>query len=352
MPMMKRPDDQKVLCVLCDEADTSDNATLGTMLRSEAPGHGSSISQMASVAGNQMKPIEHVPVSIGTKNMTNVAIPRQRAPIDPEPANDTISLPPINRKKNGRKKPNHSSARSCVSVMEPPSYINAPSMQSSQRLQHRRLSVDDSDSSRSVGHHSVVSHQWKMTTESCPRCSTPMLKNAYDNTHHCHSCGAVVTNSFNTSLVDYDNEGGKNPFVLAHQEMISSPRSMTQQPPQPAFYDYQPSANPPRPIGQGVYSFHRNDQMNQPLQQLGQTQTLSLHSMNLPTPNHMRNHRFNDPTPNHNRMRQNDHHRHYVKENSYGDANMSHRQITAADKAKQQMEEGLSAMRRKMLNYN
>jgi hypothetical protein len=76
--------------------------------------------------------------------------------------------------------------------------------------------------------------------------------------------------------------------------------------------------------------------------------------MNLPTPNPMRNHHFNDPTPNHNRMRQNNpqqQHHYYVKENSYGEANMSH-QMTAADKAKQQMEDGLSAMRRKMLNYN
>ncbi|KAL3774288.1 hypothetical protein ACHAWO_011236 [Cyclotella atomus] len=117
MPMMKRPDDQKVLCVVCDEADTSDNATLGTMLRSEAPGHGSVISQMRSVAGSQiMKPIEPVPASIGTKNMTNIhiAAPRQRAPIDPEPANDAVSLPPINRsKKKEKKRLKHSSARSC-----------------------------------------------------------------------------------------------------------------------------------------------------------------------------------------------------------------------------------------------
>jgi uncharacterized Zn finger protein (UPF0148 family) len=390
MPMMKRPDDQKVLCVVCDEADTSDNATLGTMLRSEAPGHGSVISQMRSVAGSQiMKPIEPVPASIGTKNMTNIhiAAPRQRAPIDPEPANDAVSLPPINRSKKKEKKRSkhssarscvsvveppsyikapttqsnqpfhHSSARSCVSVVEPPSYIKAPTTQSNQPFNHRRMSANDSDCSRSVGHQSVVSHQWKMTKESCPRCSTHMMKNAYENTHHCHSCGTVVANSFNTaSLVDYDNEGGqKNPFVLAHQEMISSPRAMTQSQKQqhPTFYDYQPSTNPLRPVGQGLYSFHRDEQIN-PLQRRGHTQTLSLHFMNLPTPNPMRNHHFNDPTPNHNRMRQNNpqqQHHYYVKENSYGEANMSH-QMTAADKAKQQMEDGLSAMRRKMLNYN
>lgn len=361
MPMMKRPDDFKVLCVVCDEADTSDNATLGTMLRSEVSEQGPAaiVSQMRPVADCSMKPFDHVPTSIGARNMTNVAVPKpntpkQRTPIDPEPE-DAASVH-TSRSTQKKTQRNHSPARSRVSVIEPPTYVvNAAHTQPNQR----RISTS-STCSRSIGNHSIVSHQWKMTRHGCPRCNTHMMMNAYDNSHHCHSCGTVVSGPAQstfyssdasvTSLLDFDNNtgdngGNKNPFVIAHQQMISSPRSMTIPSQQQTFY--QPSAQQSNGA-QRIYSFSHNQQANMPLQQRGHHQALSLNTVDPPTPNRMRNNYFNDPTPNHNRIRRSQPKQYYSVgiENSFGDANMSHQQMTTVDEAKQRTANVQNVMRR------
>lgn len=379
MPMMKRPDDQKILCVACDESDLSDNATLGTMLRSEAPRQESIavVSQMRSVAGNQNETFDRLPTSIGTRSMTNVDVPKQRAPIDPEPEDAASAHTNRSKKKVQPKHSTLSPAKGRV-TMEPPPYVNALPQQPNDHAHQRQMSTS-SNYSRSAGTYSFVSHQWKITKQSCPRCSTHMMMNAYDNSNHCHSCGTVLSGpapskarhstsdetaaSFLDSIhiVD-DNAGKENPFVLAHRQMITSPRSMPvpiqgarPMPRQQPIYQMPQVQQSHAP--QRIYSFSHVHDSAKPLQQRAQNQTLRIHTVDHPTPNTMTIHHFNDPTPNHNRMTRSQpqhYHSHVgVKENSYGDANMRKQHMSSVDETKLQiLENAQNAMRRNVLYHN
>jgi ribosomal protein L37AE/L43A len=286
--------------------------------------------------------------------MTYIAVPKQRKPIDPEPVE---SLGGFRDEKQKKRHPRHSSARSVVSL---------PPKRSNGNAHHRRMSQNIC-SSRSVGPQSIVSEQWMLTKQCCPRCNMNMMRNGYNDSYHCHSCGTIVCASAQNPSIYVDelisihklpesngekdsNIVEKNPFVLAHQQMIASPRAMAM----PHQLDSQ--VHPPFGFDESIYSFAQNHH-NPTLHQGGLYQSLSLNACELPTPNHSRHELFNQPTPNKNRKQIKNHQYFYhpidFKENSYGDSNLSkNEEMSAVDEAKLRMENAQNVMKKKILYYN
>ncbi|KAL3796666.1 hypothetical protein HJC23_009966 [Cyclotella cryptica] len=388
MPMMVRPDDGELLCVVCDETDAMDNATLGTMPYSVDSDHNNSTirggsSSVDIPSGNNTKPIDPEPegsIRPLIEPETNVVASANKAkPIDPEPLD---ALEPSSKPMPRRAKSKHALASDSISL-EPSSLANLPPMHMHNEM-HQRWGASNVDMRPAL----PPNQQWLMANQGCPRCNLPMTGNAFDNKQHCPSCGMIVYNPAQTSffapkattythvqrvsLLDDDshagiNSGDVNPFSLAHQRMISNQHTITlkhhgttgnpklQQSFGRAF-DPQNSVAISKFSHVAQSSFSQNLRTTHSLNR-GHPQSFGLHSVEHPTPNRMIA-QFNAPTPNANRMKKNEpQHNIYNniehKENSYGDANMGYHKkpLTAVEEAKIRMENAQNAVRTKNLHY-
>ena len=357
MPMMIRPDDNKLMCVLCDEADATDNATLGTML---------------SMSTREAKRITHVPTSIDTRKMTNIAVPRTR-PIDPEPFEALESMSIVTSQKVHAHY-NNLSERSWVS--------DAPTRQSKYSAHQHKISSANSTYSRSRPNstYSNDSQKWMIAKHSCPMCSTTMMLNRYDSNHHCITCGAtfplpVQTKHHYDDTLWFDpsihntsiNASTKNPFSIAHEQLISQNQGEKVIPNQQHVFKQYPTVpqqnhHMPRSFAGNGFSFTNHEYTS--LQQPGHQQSIGLHSIQPPTPNYSRDltNYFNDPTPNYNRLRNRMSKKQFysdvgsavsVKENSFGNANIYRQKpLSSVYEAKSRMENAQNATRREFLHYN
>jgi len=390
MPMMVRPDDGELLCVVCDEADVMDNATLGTIPHSVASDHktsrnGGIASTVDMYSGNKTKPIDPEPdgcIPPLIEPGTNVVIPANKSkPIDPEPL-DTLEH--CSMIKQRRTKSNHVFAGDSISL-EPPASVADPPLMHTHNEVHRMWGTTNSEI-RPALPPTNAHQQWLMASQGCPRCNLPMTRNAYDNEEHCRSCGMIFydparTNfvagpkatSYNhmhdVSLLDNDsnagiNSGDVNPFSLAHQMMISSQplkhHGITANPQQQQSFgrlafDPQNNVAPSKLMHAGPSSLSQNPRTTHRLNP-GHQQSFRHHSVEPPTPNRMRS-QFNAPTPNANRMKRNEPQHIYsnleVKENSYGEANMGYQKkpLTAVEEAMIRIEKAQNAIRTKNLHY-
>jgi hypothetical protein len=332
MPMMIRPDDHEVLCVMCDEIDAAGNATVISMLPSTDTQHQTSKPlASAAIPGGKTKPIDPDDDSVAPSVLTSTT--GRGKPIDPEP----------------------------VCELELPSYVKS-------KKTHPYTST-------------YKDQQWMLTDLNCPRCGMQMSKNVLN--HCCRSCGMTVYPAppnfgagpvpmHNTSpiisLLDADINAGStcevNSFSQAHrmmilssrsmdnhaqQIMILSPRSMDSShhgmiaiPSQHQSYtrpNCAPQVAAPHGFGQHVPPF-LHYHLLRPMQR---------------APNHWLT---NAPTPNVHRMKRSDDPQHInddleVKENSYGQANLSHEEVrlTAVEEAKLRMQNAQNALKRTHLHY-
>ena len=213
-----------------------------------------------------------------------------------------------------------------------------------------------------------------------------MILNLYDTKHHCSTCGVTFSLPaqtvhrheapsykpiVSTSLFghnnhnDSDSTNTKNLFIISHEQMISLNHGVKTFSNQQHIFNGYPTIPQqkfhmsPSVVGNGS-SFANNEYAA--LQQRGHQQSLSLQTIQPPTPNYSRHltNYFNDPTPNYNRLRSRMNKKQFysdvggavsVKENSFGDANMHQQKpLSSVDEAKLRMENAQNAMRRNVLD--
>lgn len=387
MPMMVRPDDGELLCVVCDETDVMDNATLGTIPHSVESDHktstnGGITSAVDTYSGNKTKPIDPEPdgcIPHLIEPGPNAVIPANKAkPIDPEPLDTLENCSMINHRST---KSNHVFASDSISLGPTVSVAGMPPIHTHNEV-NRRWGTSNGEI-RPALPPTNAHQQWLIGNQVCPRCHLPMTRSAYENKEHCRSCGMIFYDPARTdffagpkaisnnhiqevSLLDNDsnagmNSGDVNPFSLAHQMMISSQplkhHEITANPKQQQSFgrlafDTQNNVAPSKLTHAGLSSFSQNPLTHS----LKPAHQQSYRSVEPPTPNRMRA-QFNAPTPNANRMKRNEPQHIYrnleVKENSYGEANMGYQKkpLTAVEEAMIRMEKAQNATRTKHLHY-
>ena len=378
MPMMKRPDDNRLLCVVCDEMDDADNVTLGsfgTKLHSETRASVSGETRWAdpmSASCNEKDNTDNAmlgtletkhrseilaPASMREtrrtdRSMARVQEPSQISKPDPEPNHEE---PPSNY--DYQIVHRNAPSRNWMSVE--PQFVSPihhrrtsargaycmPHMEVNPN-HHRKTSASSAYSrSRVMGSQNIIApQQLLLSNQICPRCNMGMTRNAYNGNHQCHSCGMILYRGgtfpeyeSDVSLIDdetiVDNSELQNPFSFAHQKMIANQQNVNEMramQEQQHVFGGRPTFSPP------IYVLPKYEDGSS--YSSSQRRSLDYHHKDEHTLNA---HSFQPPNKNIDLIKRKyiNHQQFYsdvgVKENSYGDANMipKHKPLSSVEEA-------------------
>ena len=402
MPMMKRPGDNRFICVVCDEVDDTDNVTLGsfgTKLRSETRASGemrradpvsascdkndntdnvmlgtpeTQLRSEALAPASVRETRRNDPMPVSPSNMTRVHEPRQIYKPDPEPNH---AEPPSNYDYQTVHRSSNMPLRNWMPVesqfLSPiqhrrtsaKSTYSLPYMEANPNHRRKTSTTSAYSRSRMMSSENFLAPQQLLSDQICPHCNMGMARNAYNGNHQCHSCGMIILyqgGAFpeyesDVSLIDDDNTADnselRNPFSFAHQQMIANQqntngiRAMQKQ--QHVFGGH-PTFSPPiyvLPKYEDNSSCSNSQQRNLDYHRK--------HDQNLDTLS------FQPPKSNIDQIK-----RKYinqqqiysnvsVKENSYGDANMNPKQLSLSsiEEAELRIVKAQNASRQKVPYY-
>lgn len=402
MPMMKRPGDNRFICVVCDEVDDTDNVTLGsfgTKLRSETRASGemrradpmsapcdkkdntdnvmlgtpeTKLRSEALASASVRETSRTDPMPVSPSNMTCVHEPRQIYKPDPEPNH---AEPPSNYNYQMVHRSSNVPSRNWMPVesqfLSPiqhrrtsaKSTYSLPYMEANPNHRRKTSTTSAYSRSRMMSSQNFLVPQQLLSNQICPHCNMGMTRNAYNGNHQCHSCGMIILyqgGAFtecesDVSLIDDDNTADnselRNPFSFAHQQMIANQqntngiRAMQKQ--QHVFGGH-PTFSPPMYV---LPKYEDNSSCSN-----SQRRNLDYHrrhDQNLDTQS------FQPPKSNIDQIK-----RKYinqqqiysdvsVKENSYGDANMNPKQLSLSsiEEAELRIVKAQNASRQKVPYY-